>query len=173
MSLPPTSFIVVILPHFPTPTGLPQSRQSISPLSYPPSPFRISHHLHTPLPLYSRVIPATTLRSPTLRSGPAGLFAALSLAERGHSVLLLERGKAVEDRGRDIGAAINRPPLSPGGDFLCNLEEVRRVREGGMQLADWEFEGLEGREGWHREGSWFLVRGPSNAQAGQRFYHPV
>ena len=36
--------------------------------------------------------------------GPAGLFAALALAEAGVPVTVLERGQPVEGRGRDIGA---------------------------------------------------------------------
>jgi ribulose 1,5-bisphosphate synthetase/thiazole synthase len=42
----------------------------------------------------------------TRLSGPAGLFSALALAQAGKRVVLLERGKAVEDRGRDIGEAL-------------------------------------------------------------------
>jgi hypothetical protein len=41
-------------------------------------------------------------------SGPAGLFAALVLAESGVLVTLVERGQPVETRGRDIGALMNR-----------------------------------------------------------------
>eukprot|EP00873_Tetraselmis_striata_P000080 jgi/Tetstr1/420344/TSEL_011464.t1 len=51
-------------------------------------------------------------------SGPAGLFSALALAEAGHKVLLLERGKAVEDRGRDIGALFVRGRLNAESN-LC------------------------------------------------------
>jgi uncharacterized FAD-dependent dehydrogenase len=40
--------------------------------------------------------------------GPAGLFAALRLAEAGRKVVILERGQPVEERGRDIGAMIHR-----------------------------------------------------------------
>ncbi len=36
-------------------------------------------------------------------AGPAGLFAALALSESGRKVILLERGKNVEERMRDIG----------------------------------------------------------------------
>ncbi|KAI7842970.1 hypothetical protein COHA_003375 [Chlorella ohadii] len=40
--------------------------------------------------------------------GPAGLFAALELAEAGIKVILLERGQPVEVRGKDIGALFVR-----------------------------------------------------------------
>ena len=50
-------------------------------------------------------------------AGPAGLFAALSLASRGFRVKLLERGKAVENRGRDIGALMVRRKLNPESNF--------------------------------------------------------
>lgn len=51
-------------------------------------------------------------------SGPAGLFAALSLAEAGLKVILFERGQAVEQRGRDIGALFVRGRLDPDSN-LC------------------------------------------------------
>ncbi|CAM6089404.1 unnamed protein product [Calypogeia fissa] len=51
-------------------------------------------------------------------SGPAGLFAALSLAETGVEVVLLERGQPVESRGRDIGALMVRRILDPNSN-LC------------------------------------------------------
>jgi len=46
-------------------------------------------------------------------AGPAGLFAALALAESGMQVTLLERGKAVEPRMRDIGRLRSRGELNP------------------------------------------------------------
>ncbi|MDQ6988651.1 MAG: NAD(P)/FAD-dependent oxidoreductase, partial [Mariprofundaceae bacterium] len=46
-------------------------------------------------------------------AGPAGLFAALALAEAGQHVVLLERGKAVEPRMRDIGRLRSRGELNP------------------------------------------------------------
>ncbi|XP_031481390.1 uncharacterized protein LOC116251329 isoform X2 [Nymphaea colorata] len=46
-------------------------------------------------------------------SGPSGLFASLVLAELGADVTLIERGQAVEQRGRDIGALVVRRILQP------------------------------------------------------------
>jgi len=46
-------------------------------------------------------------------AGPAGLFAALALAESGMRVTLLERGQAVEKRMRDIGRLRSRGELNP------------------------------------------------------------
>ncbi|MDQ6992193.1 MAG: NAD(P)/FAD-dependent oxidoreductase [Mariprofundus sp.] len=45
-------------------------------------------------------------------AGPAGLFAALGLAEAGLAVTLLERGKPVETRMRDIGRLRSRGELN-------------------------------------------------------------
>lgn len=50
-------------------------------------------------------------------SGPAGLFAALELAEKGFQPIIIERGQPVEQRGRDIGALVNRAQLDPDSNF--------------------------------------------------------
>ena len=50
--------------------------------------------------------------------GPAGLFAALALAEAGVPVVVLERGQPVESRGRDIGALFARRVLNRDSN-LC------------------------------------------------------
>ncbi|XP_050272339.1 uncharacterized protein LOC126715659 isoform X1 [Quercus robur] len=50
-------------------------------------------------------------------SGPSGLFASLVLAELGADVTLIERGQAVEQRGRDIGALVVRRILQMESNF--------------------------------------------------------
>ncbi|KAF6176514.1 hypothetical protein GIB67_007897 [Kingdonia uniflora] len=50
-------------------------------------------------------------------SGPSGLFASLVLAELGADVTLIERGQAVEQRGRDIGALVVRRILQLESNF--------------------------------------------------------
>ncbi|XVF34362.1 hypothetical protein REPUB_Repub18cG0053100 [Reevesia pubescens] len=50
-------------------------------------------------------------------SGPSGLFASLVLAEFGADVTLIERGQAVERRGRDIGALVVRQILESESNF--------------------------------------------------------
>ncbi|ERN18513.1 hypothetical protein AMTR_s00065p00038950 [Amborella trichopoda] len=50
-------------------------------------------------------------------SGPSGLFASLVLAELGAEVTLIERGEAVEKRGRDIGALVVRRILQSESNF--------------------------------------------------------
>ncbi len=51
-------------------------------------------------------------------AGPAGLFAAWHLAERGARVILVERGKPVETRARDFGQFRGRGILDPESN-LC------------------------------------------------------
>ncbi|XWS27224.1 hypothetical protein CRYUN_Cryun26dG0096300 [Craigia yunnanensis] len=62
----------------------------------------------------------STARKPKIAvvgSGPSGLFACLVLAEFGADVTLIERGQAVERRGRDIGALVVRRILESESNF--------------------------------------------------------
>ncbi|KAF8400493.1 hypothetical protein HHK36_013791 [Tetracentron sinense] len=69
--------------------------------------------------------PEGSYKSPTINkpkiavvgSGPSGLFASLVLAELGAEVTLIERGQAVEQRGRDIGALVVRRILQSESNF--------------------------------------------------------
>ncbi|KAI5064138.1 hypothetical protein GOP47_0020808 [Adiantum capillus-veneris] len=63
----------------------------------------VSHHKHAKITVVG--------------SGPAGLFAALVLAESGAKVILVERGQPVESRGRDIGQLMVRRVLRPDSNF--------------------------------------------------------
>jgi uncharacterized protein len=74
--------------------------------------------------------PTTTSRSPRIAAvaddaprvavvggGPCGLFAALRLAERGVRAVVLERGKAVQVRRRDIAALNKRGEVDPESNY--------------------------------------------------------
>ncbi len=79
-------------------------------------------------------------------SGPAGAMAALFLAEHGYRPILLERGRAVRERIRDVQAFDDGGPHNPESNYLfgeggagtfsdgkltcrCSGPDVRRVLE--------------------------------------------
>ena len=50
--------------------------------------------------------------------GPAGLFAALTLVKRGYKTILIERGKPLEERRRDVEAFHSGGPLDPTSNIM-------------------------------------------------------
>ncbi len=51
-------------------------------------------------------------------SGPAGLFAALGLAERGYAPLVVERGRPVDERSLDVAALLAEGRVNPESNLL-------------------------------------------------------
>ncbi len=71
---------------------------------------------HTPL----AITPATLTHRPVvIGAGPAGLFAALILAQAGVRPILIEQGKKVDERAKDVGAFWGNGKLDPHSNVLC------------------------------------------------------
>jgi len=84
-------------------------------LPLPANTIEVDHSrlkIETPTTL-ARVKQTSALPVVVIGAGPAGLFAALALAEAGVKTLLLERGKPVETRMRDIGQLRSKGILDP------------------------------------------------------------
>jgi uncharacterized FAD-dependent dehydrogenase/ferredoxin len=83
--------------------------------------------LALPLPPLLSPAPASSLACAPRKdvvvvgAGPAGLFAALQLAEAGLHVTLLERGEAVDRRGRDIGQMYLHGALDPDSNMCFGM----------------------------------------------------
>ena len=60
--------------------------------------------------------PALTHRPVVIGSGPAGLFCALLLAEQGYRPIVLERGRRIEERVRDVETFFRTGVLDPASN---------------------------------------------------------
>src|SRR5205085_9552303 len=69
-----------------------------------------------PVPEYPSV-PAGARRVAIVGAGPAGLFAALRLIELGIKPIILERGKDVQARRRDLAAIQKRGVVNPDSNY--------------------------------------------------------
>ncbi|XP_077222346.1 FAD/NAD(P)-binding oxidoreductase family protein [Tasmannia lanceolata] len=76
---------------------------------------RDGHNIH--IENSSKFLSSKSPKVAVVGSGPSGLFASLVLGELGAEVTLIERGQAVEQRGRDIGALIVRRILQSESNF--------------------------------------------------------
>lgn len=62
-------------------------------------------------------LPEDALQAIVVGAGPAGLFAALRLIEEGVRPVLLERGKSVEERGKDMAAISRQNIVDPDSNY--------------------------------------------------------
>ena len=102
----------------PTPTWCLEVDAEIRGRARPRRGIRVVHPPDPSAKLDSRPAPAGTGPIVVVGAGPAGLFAAWHLAEHGARVILLERGKPVEERARDFGRFRGRGILNPESN-LC------------------------------------------------------
>ncbi|HWG44846.1 MAG TPA: NAD(P)-binding protein [Gemmataceae bacterium] len=79
---------------------------------------RIDIYQETPFTVPAPGTQPLTHRPVVIGSGPGGLVAAYFLAEQGYRPLVLERGRAVRDRIRDVRAFDAGGPLDPESNYL-------------------------------------------------------
>ena len=83
-----------------------------------PSPIRIDPYVEEPFVMPPPGTQALEHRPVVVGSGPAGLMAACILAEQGYRPLVLERGRSVSERIRDVRAFDAGGPLNPESNYL-------------------------------------------------------
>ncbi len=68
-------------------------------------------------PVEYKALPDDAPRAIVVGAGPAGLFAALRLIENGIRPLVLERGKSVEERGKDMARIAREGVVDPDSNY--------------------------------------------------------
>lgn len=68
-------------------------------------------------PFIFKALPATAKKVIIVGAGPCGLFAALKLIEQGIQPIILERGKNVKDRRRDLAALNKEGVVNPESNY--------------------------------------------------------
>lgn len=71
-------------------------------------------------PVVAPIVGEEPLPAPILvaGAGPAGLFAALTLAERGYKVVLIDRGRPIDERTRDVDTFWKGGALDPESNIM-------------------------------------------------------
>ncbi|MCD8231498.1 MAG: NAD(P)-binding protein [Clostridiales bacterium] len=98
----------------------PRHIQEVTPVTYRPQPYG---HTHPDAPIA------------VIGSGPAGLFCAYLLAKNGYRPLIFERGKAVEDRQRDVQAFWNGGVLLPDSNVQFGEGGAGTFSDGKLNTA--------------------------------------
>ena len=86
-----------------------------------------------------------TGRNVVIGAGPAGLFAARTLAEAGKEVILLERGKCVEERSKDVERFFETGVLDPEDNVQFGEGGAGTFSDGKLNTLTVDKSGLNGR----------------------------
>lgn len=77
----------------------------------------VDEQVVAPQPVDYKPLPADAPKAVVVGAGPAGLFAALGLIEHGIRPVVLERGKDVDSRRRDLAAISRRNVIDPDSNY--------------------------------------------------------
>lgn len=85
--------------------------------------------------------------------GPAGLFCALRLIELGVKPIVIERGKAVRERRRDLVALVRQGKVDPESNYCFGEGGAGTYSDGKLYTR------AKKRGDWHRALGWFVEHG--------------
>ena len=86
-------------------------------------------------------------------AGPAGLFCALRLIELGLKPVVVERGKAVRERRRDLVALIREGRVDPESNYCFGEGGAGTYSDGKLYTR------AKKRGDWHKALGWFVEHG--------------